>query len=359
MISSDSHRTHLRADIRPNSRQKPSHGQPHPPRPPTRTETGKPNTTGPRPANHTVTATRSPHDSNQFQAPAPWTAVSTPPRRHRPVLTLAHLRGHLVKRHPQQEGAPVPLPQSELRHRQSATCLVEASVQYWLMASGPALRDVLACSDSWRKLGAGACRHRPEERPTIRRLAAGRPAIPGTVQECPVDEACAETLPLYFRGERDFRNDAPLALMTDLPHEPRIGYPVTAVDANILETSRPRRGVQQEEPLGPRTAKKHPPPTKLIQPVRCPHRISLASPLPNPSLAGVPAVVLQTTGTATPTLSAGRTGNGRSRSQPARTTRSGEAIGTARSSRAIESVRCSQRQAACQPGRCRSFQPKR
>ena len=169
------------------------------------------------------------------------------------------------------------------------------------MTSGPTLQDVLACPGSCRELGAGACPHRPEERPTIRGLTAGRPAIPGTVQECPVDEACAETLPLYLRGERDFRNDAPLALMTDLPHQPRVGNPVTAVDANILKTSRPRRGMQQEEPLGPRTAKKHPPPTKLIQPVRCPHRSPLASPLPNPSLAGIPTVVLQTIGTATPT----------------------------------------------------------
>jgi hypothetical protein len=183
----------------------------------------------------------------------------------------------------------------------SATCPVEAPVQYWLMASGPTLRDVLACSGSCRELGAGACRHRPEERPTIRGLTAGRPAIPGTVQECPVDEACAETLPLHFRGKRDFRDDAPLTLMTDLPHEPRIGYPVTAVDTDVLETSRPRRSMQQEEPLGPRTAKKHPPPTKLIQPVRCPHRSSLASPLPSPSLTGRPAVVLQTIGTATST----------------------------------------------------------
>jgi hypothetical protein len=206
-----------------------------------------------------------------------------------------------VKRHLRQEGVPAPLPQSEVGRRQSATCPVEASVQYWLMASGPTLQDVLARSGPCRELGAGACRHRPEERPTIRGLAAGRPAIPGTVQECPVDKACAKTLPLHFWGERDFRDDAPLALMTDLPHQPRIGYPVTAVDANVLETSRPHRGVQQKEPLGPRTPKKHPPPTKLIQPIRRPHRSSLASPLPSPSLAGVPAVVLQTIGTATPT----------------------------------------------------------
>jgi hypothetical protein len=247
-----------------------------------------------------------------LSAPRPLTSALYSP--------LAHLQRHLyagsggnyhpgstsltldpVKRHPRQEGVPTPLPQSEVRHRHSATCPVEASVQYRLMATGPTLQDVLACSGSRRELGAGAYRHRPEERPTIRRLAAGRPAIPGTVQERPVDEACAETLPLYFRGERDFRNDAPLALMTDLPHQPRIGYPVTAVDANILKTSRPRRGVQQEEPLGPRTAKKHPPPTKLIQPVRCPHRSPLASPLPSPSLTSIPTVVLQTIGTATST----------------------------------------------------------
>lgn len=168
------------------------------------------------------------------------------------------------------------------------------------MTSGPTLQDVLACPGSRRELRARTRRHRPEERPTIRRLTAGRPAIPGTVQKRPVDETCAETLPLYFRGERDFRNDAPLTLMTDLPHQPRIGNPITAIDANILKTSRPRRGMQQEEPLRPRTAKKHPPPTKLIQPVRCPHRSPLASPLPTPSLAGIPTVVLQTIGTVTP-----------------------------------------------------------
>lgn len=75
--------------------EKPSHGQPHPPRPPIHIKTGKPNTAGPRSVSHTVTATWSPHDSNQFHDPAPWTAVSTPPRRHRPVLPLAHLRRHL------------------------------------------------------------------------------------------------------------------------------------------------------------------------------------------------------------------------------------------------------------------------
>lgn len=164
-------------------------------------------------------------------------------------LSTPHVRP--VKRRLRQESVPAPLRQSEMGHWQSATYPVEASVQYWLVASGPTLQDVLACSGSCRELGAGACRHRPEERPTIRGLAAGSPAIAGTVQECPVDEACAETLPLHFRRERDFRDDAPLALVTDLPHEPRIGYPVTAVDANILKTSRPRRGVQQKKPLGP------------------------------------------------------------------------------------------------------------
>jgi hypothetical protein len=146
-------------------------------------------------------------------------ATAIPAQRASPPTGQRHLR---------QEGVPTPLPQSEVRRRQSATRPVEASVQYWLVASGPTLQDVLACSGSCRELGAGACRHRPVERPTIRGLAAGHPAIPGTVQECPVDEACAETLPLYFRGERNFRNDAPLALMTDFPHEPRIGYHVTA-----------------------------------------------------------------------------------------------------------------------------------
>lgn len=187
------------------------------------------------------------------------------------------------------------------RRGRSVTYSVQAPVQYRLMASGPTLPDVLACLCSCCELGAGACRHRLEERLTVRGLAAGCPAIAGTVQECPVDQACAKALPLHFRGERDFRDDAPFALMTDLPHESRIRYPVTAVDAKILKPCRPRRGVQQEEPLGPRTAKKHPPPTKLIQPVRCPHRSSLASPVPSPSLPGVPAVVLHTTGTATPT----------------------------------------------------------
>lgn len=169
------------------------------------------------------------------------------------------------------------------------------------MASRPTPRHVLACSGSCRELGASACRHRPEERPTIRGLAAGCPAIAGTVQKCPVNDACAETLPLHFRRERDFRDDAPLTLMTDLPHEPRIRYPVTAIDTKILETSRPRRSMQQKEPLGPRTAKKHPPPAKLIQPVRRPHRNSPTSPLPSPSLADIPAAVPQTIGTATPT----------------------------------------------------------
>ncbi len=148
-------------------------------------------------------------------------------------------------------------PSRRIRRRQSTAYLMEVSVQHWLAASGPALSDVLTCSGSRRKLGAGACRHRPEESPALRELAAGRPAIARAIQKRPVDKACAKTLPLHLRGERDLRNDAPLARMTNLPHESRIGYPVTAVDAKILETSRPRRGVQQEEPLGPRTASIH------------------------------------------------------------------------------------------------------
>jgi hypothetical protein len=140
---------------------------------------------------------------------------------------------------------------------------------------------MLPCSDSSRELGAGACRHRPEESPTIRGLTAGRPAIAGTVQECPVDEACAMTLPSHFWRERDFRDDTPLTLVTDLPHEPRNRYAVTAVDANVLETCRPRSRVRQEESLSPRTPKKHPPPAKLIQPGRSPHRNPFTSPLPH------------------------------------------------------------------------------